>query len=98
VFRFSRAQNGKVGIDVEWKPDTGILPNVVSVLQMSTDDQVYVFDVKALKDSKVFVDGLSRLLADENLVKIGKWFSPNLEAKYKYCTEVKSEVSEVVLA
>ncbi|CAG0918012.1 unnamed protein product [Notodromas monacha] len=80
----------RVGVDVQLRPDTGLTRGIVSLLQVAHPEGVYVFDVIALKNTSVLVDGLRKLLDNPKVVKIGfnvagdlKFLSTALDADFK---------------
>ena len=64
-----------VGVDVQWRPETGLAPSLVSLLQVATRDVVYLFDVMTLKGTAKdkLADGFKKLLANPEVGKLGQF-------------------------
>ncbi|WOL06683.1 hypothetical protein Cni_G15417 [Canna indica] len=64
-----------VGIDCEWKPnyEKGVKPNKVSILQISSENRAFIFDlIKLYEDEPKALDVcLRRILCSSNTLKLG---------------------------
>jgi len=65
-----------VGIDSEWKPFFGTKKNELALIQIASRERVYILDVCSLglKYPKLWNELGRTLFANENIVKLGKYF------------------------
>ncbi|XP_067212530.1 exonuclease mut-7 homolog [Linepithema humile] len=62
-----------VGIDLEWKPSFGSKPPELALIQIATDDSVYILDVTTLGNElhELWIELGLTLFGNKNIVKIG---------------------------
>ncbi|KAJ0979883.1 hypothetical protein J5N97_015357 [Dioscorea zingiberensis] len=64
-----------VGIDCEWKPnyEKGSKPNKVSIMQIASENKVYIFDLIKLyeNEKEVLNSCFSRIMCSPNILKLG---------------------------
>ncbi|XP_015124097.1 exonuclease mut-7 homolog [Diachasma alloeum] len=62
-----------VGIDAEWKPSFGVKKSELALIQIATENAVFILDVTTLRpdNSEIWKQLSVRLLEDKSIVKIG---------------------------
>ncbi|XP_063986238.1 exonuclease mut-7 homolog isoform X2 [Diachasmimorpha longicaudata] len=62
-----------VGIDAEWKPSFGVKRSELALIQVATENAVFILDVTTLRpdNSQIWKQLSLRLLEDKSIVKIG---------------------------
>ncbi|XP_043232576.1 exonuclease mut-7 homolog [Amphibalanus amphitrite] len=71
VVRELQLYSGPLGLDAEWKPISVRDVNEVSLLQVATDQTVYVFDLQELSGSSKQMESLGTALLCGNNLKLG---------------------------
>ncbi|RZF48003.1 hypothetical protein LSTR_LSTR002069 [Laodelphax striatellus] len=68
-----------VGLDAEWKPAFSHSPPVLSLLQIATNDRVFLIDILSLeKNSSVWHQFGSALFTNQNILKLGFSFEGDI--------------------
>lgn len=62
-----------VGVDTEWKPVFGSTPNNMSIIQIATNDKVYLIDALALNSTRFWRKLGAAVFGNQNILKLGMY-------------------------
>lgn len=77
VFAVLNAQN-RVGMDSEWKPGSRNEP--ASILQLATEEQCFILDMKQLGTSQILQEQLKAFFSNPAILKLGFSFQDDFKA------------------